>query len=137
MAFHVNVPDKVSYACRLLRKAYLKGSRCRVVGRQEDLLALDSALWTRAPGEFLAHSTDTDPPSVRERSSIHLGYDTASAVDVLVLLGGADAPADTAQVERVIEVVSADELDREQARARWKRYRQQGIEPTLHDLAAP
>ena len=27
IAFHFNVPDKLAYSCRLLRKAYLSGAR--------------------------------------------------------------------------------------------------------------
>jgi len=33
-------------------------------------------------------------------------------------------------------VVATDEADRERARLRWRHYRQQGIEPVRHDLAA-
>ena len=35
VAFHFNAPDRVGYACRLLRKAYLKGAR----------------LWVRVPAD--------------------------------------------------------------------------------------
>ena len=31
--FHVNVPDRLQYACRLLRKACRKGVRVAVTGR--------------------------------------------------------------------------------------------------------
>ena len=31
VAFHFNAPDKRSYACRLLRKAYLRGARVLVL----------------------------------------------------------------------------------------------------------
>jgi hypothetical protein len=32
IAFHFNVPDKLAYSCRLLRKAYLSGARVVVTG---------------------------------------------------------------------------------------------------------
>ena len=36
--FHVNVPDKLAYSCRLLRKAYLSGARVSVTA-EPDVLA--------------------------------------------------------------------------------------------------
>lgn len=136
VAFHFNAQDKIEYACRLLRKAYLKGSLCQVLAPDEDLQALDAALWTRAAGDFLAHSTDADPLTVRQRSSLHLGRSAPPGINVLVTLGGGDLPAAAQGLERIIEVVGADEADRERARLRWRQYRQQGIEPQHHDLAA-
>jgi len=136
VAFHFNAADKIDYTCRLLRKAYLRGSRCQVLAPAEDLQALDAALWTRVAGEFLAHSTDTDPEPVRRRSPLHLGAAAPAGVTVLVMLGEGDLPPAEQGLERVIEVVSTEEADRERARLRWRRYRQQGIEPIRHDLAA-
>lgn len=136
VAFHLNAADKTDYSCRLLRKAYLKGTRCQVLGPEDDLRALDAALWVRGAGEFLAHSTDDDPPAVRQRSLLHLGRLAPEGLRVLVILGETDAPGDMVDVDRVIEVVSTLESDKERARLRWKRYRQQGIEPARHDVSS-
>ena len=136
VAFHFNAADKLEYTCRLLRKAYLKGSRCQVLGSDSDLQVLDAALWTRSTGDFLAHSTDLDPESVRHRSMLHLGRRAPSGKRVLVIMGEDDLPVDGGEVDRIIEVVSMDEVDRERARVRWKRYRQRGIEPVRHDVSA-
>ncbi len=40
IAFHVNLADRLAYACRLLRKAAASGSRVLVTGPQADLRAL-------------------------------------------------------------------------------------------------
>lgn len=53
VAFHFNAPDKLGYACRLLRKAYLRGARVMVLVEERERAALDVALWTIADGEFI------------------------------------------------------------------------------------
>jgi DNA polymerase-3 subunit chi len=52
---------------------------------------------------------------------------------VLVNLGGTVA-AGFEKFERVIEVVSVDERDRDLARLRWKYYTEQGYTIKRHDL---
>ena len=57
--------------------------------------------------------------------------------DVLLTLDD-DTPPDFenffARFERVIEVVSADDEDRRRARVRFKRYREQGFQPTAFEV---
>ena len=48
VAFHLNVGDRTVYLCRLLRKAYLKGSRVYVLGGASSIDPLDRALWLMA-----------------------------------------------------------------------------------------
>ena len=52
VAFHFNAPDRLVYACRLLRKAYLKGARLLVLA-DEPTGNLDEATSDRVFGEFL------------------------------------------------------------------------------------
>jgi DNA polymerase-3 subunit chi len=135
VAFHFNAPDKQGYACRLLRKAYLRGARLVVLVDEADRAALDSALWTVVVGEFLPHSNPGDPPHVQARSPIHLASELPAQTGATVLVNlRADMPEGYDRFARVIEVVTGDETDRGHARERWKRYKAQGIEPQLHDL---
>ena len=53
--FHVNVPDRLQYACRLLRKASRKGVRVAVTGSPATLSELDRHLWNFEAEEFLPH----------------------------------------------------------------------------------
>jgi DNA polymerase-3 subunit chi len=55
--------------------------------------------------------------------------------DVLVNLGEA-VPEGFERFERLIEVVTQDDEDRQRARARWKHYADRGYAITRHDLAA-
>ena len=53
--FHSNVPGKLAYACRLVRKAYGAGQKVIVVGDQAALQAFDTQLWTFSQLDFLPH----------------------------------------------------------------------------------
>ena len=60
--FHTNISDKVSYACRLARKAY--GARGKLVLLAEDAAqaaALNVGLWTVGETDFLPHALAGDP----------------------------------------------------------------------------
>ncbi len=56
IAFHFNAPDKLAYACRLLRKAYRSQARVVVTGDAAQLARLDQLLWTFDVGEFIPHA---------------------------------------------------------------------------------
>ncbi len=135
VAFHFNAPDKRSYACRLLRKAYLKGARVLVLVEEGERAALDAALWTTVVGEFVPHSGPADPPQVQARSPIHIAGQPSAHHTASVLVNlRAELPPDYQRFARVIEVVTGADADRAQARERWKAYKAQGIEPQRHDL---
>ena len=137
VAFHFNAPDKVAYACRLLRKALGGGARLVVLGDDDTLGLLDRALWNMAPHEFVAHCRQDAPDFVLEASPIVLAPSTDSVPHQQVLLNLGDAvPAGFGRFERLIEVVGRDDADdRQRARARWKHYADRGYAITRHDLA--
>lgn len=137
VAFHFNVPDKLGYACRLLRKASSAGSRVVVTGEGELLRALDTELWAFSPLEFIPHChAAAAEPEVLAASPVVLAEAPRGTphLDVLVNLGTA-VPEGFERFERLIEVVTQDEGDRLQARARWKHYADRGYGITRHDLA--
>lgn len=137
VAFHLNVPDVGAYACRLLRKAYVKGARVRVLADPALLDELDRRLWLIGQGDFVPHATDSSPQRVRDRSPVLLGTEPSEGAPPLVLVNlSAQVPLDLQWFERVIDVVGTDEPDRRQARARWRAYRDAGINPEAIDMAA-
>ena len=138
VAFHFNVPDKLGYACRLLRKASAAGSRVVVTGEPEVLRALDTELWTFSALEFIPHChAASAEPQVLAASPVVLADSPRGTPhqDVLVNLGG-PVPEGFERFERLIELVTQDEDDRQQARARWKHYADRGYAIKRHDLAA-
>ena len=138
VAFHFNAPDKWAYACRLLRKAVQAGARVVVVAEADALTHLDSLLWTFSPLEFIPHCGWPAQAQVVQASPVVL----SDALDrsllethhqVLVNLGSS-VPAGFESFERVIEVVTLDDVDRQSARGRWKHYADRGYTITRHDL---
>ena len=64
VAFHFNAPDKLAYACRLLRKAVGSGARVVVTAPADVLARLNSLLWTFSQLDFIPHATQSDPAHV-------------------------------------------------------------------------
>lgn len=144
VAFHFNAPDKLAYACRLLRKAVAQGSRVVVTAPAEVLARLDVLLWTFSQTDFVAHvrlplrhAPQAGTSALLTQTPVVLA-DDAAAPDLphrQVLLNlGIDMPQGYAAYARVIEVVSLDEQDRQLARGRWKHYSAQGYAIVRHDL---
>jgi DNA polymerase-3 subunit chi len=137
IAFHFNVPDKLAYACRLLRKARGAGSRVVVTGEPELLRRLDTELWTFSALEFIPHAHVAAAAAQVVAASPVLLAEVPRGTphqEVLVNLGGA-VPEGFERFERLIELVSQDEPDRLQARTRWKHYADRGYAILKHDLA--
>jgi DNA polymerase-3 subunit chi len=138
VAFHFNAPDKLGYACRLLRKAADKGAKVVVTGEAGLLRDLDVALWTFAPLEFLPHCHAASSSAATVAASpVVLADATGDAPhhEVLVNLGQ-PVPEGFERFERLIEVVTQDDDDRQQARRRWKHYADRGYAIVRHDLGA-
>ena len=138
IAFHFNAPDKVAYACRLLRKAVAAHAKAVVVVSAEQIAHLDESLWTFSQLEFLAHCRIDSPQALRQASPVHLAtsldaMDAFTPRDVLLNLSDT-VRAGFEQCARVIEVVSLDDADRQHARRRWKHYSEQGFAIVRHDL---
>ena len=137
VAFHFNAPDKLGYACRLLRKAVGTGARVMVTGESATLRELDVALWTFAPLEFLPHCYGEATPVALAASPVVLAESLASAPHRQVLVNlGSIVPEGFERFERLIEVVTGEQDDRLDARIRWKHYADRGYAITRHDLGA-
>ena len=137
IAFHFNAPAKLGYACRLVRKATGTGAKVVVTGEREQLKRLDVELWTFSPLEFIAHCNAVDAAQgVVAASPVVLADSTQASPhhEVLVNLG-ASVPQGFERFERLIEVVTQDEDDRQQARQRWKHYADRGYQIKRFDLA--
>ena len=137
IAFHFNVPDKLRYSCRLLRKAYLSGASVVVTGRPEVLAELDQLLWSFSPTEFIPHCNANAAQSSLAATPVLLAESLANCPHSGVLVNlGQDIPAEFERFERFIEVVTHADDDRLAARLRWKHYTDRGYAMKRHDLAA-
>ena len=133
--FHSNVADRLTYTCRLVRKA--RAARCRIVLLSRDAqqqAALDEALWTFSATDFLPHVAASHPHAA-DTPVILITDDQAELPHhhVLINLSG-QTPAHFARFERMFEIISAQEEDKIAGRDRYRYYKDRGY-PLTHFVA--
>ncbi len=134
--FHFNVPDKLRYGCRLVRKIYRARSRVLVYcNDRERLSQFDQLLWTFSQHDFIPHVAAGDALAAETPVLLCAEPIDSASHQILVNLGDTMPPM-FARFERLIEVVAADEADRQAARARWRYYRDRGYPMERHEMAA-
>lgn len=132
--FHSKVPDKIFYACRLVRKARAAGMKVVVHGDDAQLAAFDDALWTFSEQDFIPHVAADD--ELAARTPVILCGDAGQALphhQVLVNLS-MQTPGHFARFERMFEIVSTDDADLAAGRERYRQYQQRGY-PLTHFVA--
>jgi DNA polymerase-3 subunit chi len=135
--FHSNVPDKLAYACRLIRKAH--AAKCRMVvfhDNRAELEQLNQMLWTFSEQDFLPHVMAGD--RLADMTPIILSTDTRASFphkELLINLSTA-TPVGFDAFERMIEVVASDAQETTLGRERYRTY-QQGGHPLTHSVAKP
>lgn len=137
--FHFNVEDRLQYACRVVRKARAADKSVLAYASEPARLArFDAALWIFSALDFVPHVYVDSP--LAARTPVLLTLDAAApapARDVLLNLDDAVPPAFDGlleRFERLIEVVSRDENDRQLARERLRRYREAGCTTRTFDM---
>ncbi len=133
--FHSNVPNKLAYACRLVRKA--RAAQCKIVllGRDRgELTQLDQLLWSFSEQDFIPHVHAADPLAAQTPVILT----DSEAVDlphhhVLINLSG-NTPEHFARFERMFEIISSDEADKAAGRDRYRFYKERGY-PLSHFVA--
>lgn len=135
--FHANVPEKLHFSCRLLRKVIRSGAKAIVVADSATLGGLDRLLWDFSSTDFLPHCLVSAPEATRSATPVllleqlgQLGEHPGSSV--LINLGH-QVPAYFEQFERLIEIASAEPDDRLAALGRWKHYKARGYALKSHD----
>lgn len=132
--FYFNAPSKPEVALRLTAKAYQAGRRTLLFTEDATLAAeLDTGLWTAQQLSFVPHVRCGHPLAARTPVLIGTHADELAACDVLINLSEAP-PACFGRFDRLIEIVTADETDRLQARSRYRFYQERGYALETHDL---
>lgn len=130
--FHTNVPDKLLYTCRLIRKALNDGWQVVVFcGDDGELGKLDQVLWTFSEQDFLPHVRAEDPLAATTPVVLTSSDEAALPHHRLLVNLATVSPAHFARFERLIEVVSTDEHEVALGRERYAYYRQRGY-PLKH-----
>ncbi len=123
--------ERSVFACRLAEKAWQHGHRVWLhAASRDDATELDNLLWTFRQGSFVPHAL-----AGTEDTPILIGHGemTEEALDLAIHLG--DGPAEYARhCERLAEIVAADDVARETARAHFRHYRAQGATLHTHEI---
>ena len=133
--FYRYAPDKELYACRLAAKA---GRSNKVVVYSPDAQALDrfdKALWTFQATGFVPHVRLESPLAGETPIVLATSGDALPHHDVLLNLGH-DWPPFFATFDRLLEIVGADEPDKQAARARYAFYQKRGYDIRVNDIEA-
>ena len=132
--FHLNVADKIDYACRLIRKIRKAGQKAVVFCDDEARLRkFDIALWSFSPLEFIPHLPDSDPLASRTPVLLTTSVAELPHHEVLVNLGASLPPYFT-RFERLVELVGAEPEDLVQARQRFRYYKDRGYPLATHEV---
>ena len=132
--FYVDVDDQLAFACRLVAKALQQSVKVLIFApAAQTAEAMDRLLWVSPPTGFLPHCMSHDrlaaeTPVVIARQADELPHDE------LLLNLHDDWPAPFARFQRLAEIVSCDEADRQQARSRFKFYRDRGYQIQTHRI---
>ena len=129
--FHTGLEDAVGFAVRMLRKAYEQGARVLVTAPRPTLEQISRQLWLLYEREFVAHVLVARCSAGQaQRTPIWLGEQVtlASGEPTVVINVGAQAPAQPARLERLIEVVSVQADAATAGRQRWRQYRAEGLQ---------
>lgn len=96
---------------------------------------VDAALWTLSSDAFIAHCLSGAPAYVTARTPIQIGSELPFSQHAPMLLNLQPEWVEGWQrFEKVFEIVSLDDRDRQAARDRLRRYRAQGAEPVWHEI---
>ncbi|MGH8507137.1 MAG: DNA polymerase III subunit chi [Gammaproteobacteria bacterium] len=120
--------------CTLVGKAFASGRRvCILAGSAEQAGHIDDLLWTYKDISFLPHERwDEDPDP---ETPILIGWQgECPPAEIVVNMSGT---APSGPFERLIEVVDHDPAQREEARVRYRTYREAGYTLETHRLRAP
>lgn len=134
--FYFNAADRLGIACRLAGKALQQCKRVLVYAPQPELAQrIDRMLWTWQAISFLPHCYADDALAAETPVLIGVAQASAPGCEILINLDSG-CPPFFERHERLLEIVSADEAERQAGRARYAFYRDRGYAIRSHDLAA-
>lgn len=122
---------RLRHACRLVEQAYEQGQRSYVrVTSDDEARRMDDALWSFRDQAFIPHEVLSATSPTHPRIMAVIGTaDTAPAEFQSLLINLSNAmPASMTTIARICEVVDADPQRKQEARERYKQYRDQGCQ---------
>jgi DNA polymerase III subunit chi len=125
--------DRQRFACALAAKAWRSGHSVYLhADSAESAADMDKLLWTYRDTSFVPHALADNADAAEVPIAIGWEQGPAAGADVLINLATV-VPSRSGEFARIAEIVAGTENEREQARERYRQYREQGHE--LHNHA--
>ncbi len=120
----------------ILSKAVAQGKRLLVWAPQAGgAQAIDRMMWTTPATGFVPHCMAHDALAAQTPVLISAAATEPNGCDILLNLGD-ECPPSFERFDRLLEIVSRADGDRQGARGRYRFYRERGYPISDHDLAA-
>lgn len=122
---------RLRYACQLVEQAYQQGLRSYVYAANDDQAKrMDEVLWTFRDQAFIPHELLSTASPSHPRIMAVIGVSPNAPADFQSLLINLSdvVPETITSFARICEVVDADPQHKQQARERYKQYREQGCQ---------
>lgn len=133
--FYHDVPDRLALACRLIGDAWRAGRKVVVFAPDARMAdQVDRLLWSQQALSFVPHCRVRSPLAAETPILITDALDSeliARHDQVLVNLDG-ELPSAFSRFEQLIEVVSTAPDDKNQARTRFRFYKDRGYPINTH-----
>ncbi len=120
-------------ACRLALMAWEKGNRIMVVAENEAQAGqLDALMWEHPQGRFVPHEMKRQTCS----APVVIGTmaDLTDDVGEVVINLTRSAVPQPERFHRLLELVPANDAQREASRDKFRTYRSQGLDPASHPI---
>jgi DNA polymerase III subunit chi len=133
--FYFNAEDRFQVACRLAGKVVAQKKRMLIYAPQPEAASrIDKMLWTWPAIGFVPHCALHDPLAGETPVLIAPELEEAPQCELLLNLG-AETPPHFERFERLLEIVAAEEAERQAGRDRYRFYQARGYQISNHDLA--
>ena len=122
------------FACAIANKAWQQGHAVYIqTSSKEAAGTMDDLLWTFNDISFLPHAITESGQIPAERVVIGWHDQPPGNYEVLINLTG-EIPSAIEKFSRIVEIVAGDNRQRDQARKRYRSYRERGYELHIHTL---
>lgn len=139
--FAFGAPNRLRTACQVVRKHYLAGRRLIIYHSDpRSLQRFDRLLWGFEPDAFVPHVA-VDHPLAAQTPVLLVSqnpqpHPQAIPGDAWLLNLDNQCPQTASSFQRVLEIVSEQELDKQNARHRWRQYQQWQYDVRGHHIGA-
>lgn len=132
--FYLNAPSKIEIARKLAGKAICNNSKVMIYTQDEAFAReIDGYLWASPVQSFLPHALCGHKLAFKSPILIGANHVELSQPDVLINLD-ADVPDWFSRFGRLLEIVTVDPHDKDRARIRFRRFKENGYSLDVHDL---